>query len=169
MAAPPLKSPLHCRCPYYSSSRSSRRSPRHMDVPRSHGEEQVPRLCQLGQAVGHILQGGTVLRTGNAAGQVLGGDPQSVRLPGGKDLRQEHLVRQLEHLHEVVKELLGPGVGVGAGRHRPPGRTPGFSRWTAGPAAPRGGGRSRRRAPPRGTPPSRSKRRPAPVKAWSPS
>lgn len=95
--------------------------PRQIDVPRAHSQDQIPRLSQLSQPLGDLLQGGAELRTRDALGQIPGGNPQSIRLPGGEDLRQKHLVRQLEHLDELVKQLLRSGVGVGLeGTDHPP-------------------------------------------------
>ena len=57
--------------------------------------------------------------------------PCSLCLPGGKDLRQEGHVRQLQHLHKVVKQGVRSGNRCGAGKRRSPARSPGSGRWSS--------------------------------------
>ena len=59
------------------------------DIPRPHGEDQVPRLGQLPEPGGESLQGGVILAARDLRAQVPGRDAKGVVLPGGEDLGQK--------------------------------------------------------------------------------
>ena len=87
------------------------------DISGSHGEDHVPGLC-IGEKVGlDGIEGGEVgagtAKFLNLPLQDLGGNPQVIVFPGGVDVRKDHLISLRESLGKLMKQGLGPRVGVG--------------------------------------------------------
>ena len=79
----------------------------------SHGQDQVTRLRQLAQPCFQLAQGGIEFCAGNLGGQVFGGNASGIDLSRRIDLRQQHQIRCLQLLNELVKQGDGTAVGVG--------------------------------------------------------
>ena len=87
--------------------------PRPVDIPRAHGKNQVPGLSQSPEGVGGFVEGRTVDRAGDFPAEVSGGDAQGILLPGGVDFGKDHDFGDFQLFHKAVKELGGPGIGMG--------------------------------------------------------
>src|SRR5260221_1653108 len=90
------------------------------NVARSHQEEQVVRSDQVLERLARLLAAPDLRAVGQAVGEIARRDACPVLLAGRVDVEQQHAVRAVERVREVVQEGGQPRVAVRLEDHEDP-------------------------------------------------